>query len=65
MPFKRIDYRDLDMYYVLNPDPQEFLLATHDRLPDSRPYKPDLPVLVFIHAGASVLFTSICVTGAR
>ncbi|GAA5986992.1 hypothetical protein JCM10908_000984 [Rhodotorula pacifica] len=55
MPFKRIDYRDLDMYYVLNPDPQEFLTATHDRLPDSRPLKAGLPILVFIHAaGANV-----------
>lgn len=51
MPFKRIDYRDLDMYYVLNPDPQEFISATHDRLPESRPFKEGLPVLVFIHAG--------------
>jgi hypothetical protein len=51
MPFVRIDYRDLDMFYVLNPDPSEFLTATHDNLPQSHPLKPGLPVLVFIHAG--------------
>lgn len=53
MPFKRIDYRDLNMYYVLNPDPATFARASHENLPPSNPFKPGLPVLVFIHAGAS------------
>ncbi|BGP47353.1 hypothetical protein JCM10450v2_003205 [Rhodotorula kratochvilovae] len=55
MPFKRIDYRDLDMYYVLNPDPGSFARATHENLPPSNPFKEGLPVLVFVHAaGANV-----------
>lgn len=63
MPFKRIEDRDLDMYYVLNPDPQEFLTATHERLPESRPFRPELPVLVFIHAG-EFAFETLCAAGA-
>ncbi|GAA5823678.1 hypothetical protein JCM11251_000721 [Rhodosporidiobolus azoricus] len=55
MPFKRIDYRDLDLFYVLNPDPAQMANATHDRLPASNPMKPGLPTLVFVHAaGANV-----------
>ncbi|GAA6012037.1 hypothetical protein JCM10207_005106 [Rhodosporidiobolus poonsookiae] len=55
MPFKRIDYRDLEMFYVLNPDPRQMASATHDNLPASNPLKPGLPILVFIHAaGANV-----------
>ncbi|GAA5994379.1 alpha/beta fold hydrolase [Rhodotorula paludigena] len=53
MPFKRIDYRDLNMYYVLNPDPATFARASHENLPPSNPFKPGLPVLVFIHAAAA------------
>ncbi|GAA5975173.1 hypothetical protein JCM11641_004378 [Rhodosporidiobolus odoratus] len=55
MPFKRIDYRELDMFYCLNPDPHQMATATHDNLPASNPLKPGLPILVFIHAaGANV-----------
>ncbi|GAA5823160.1 hypothetical protein JCM5353_005801 [Sporobolomyces roseus] len=52
MPFKRIDYRDLDMFYVCNPDPRDMLHASHDNLPVSNPLKEGLPVLVLIHAAA-------------
>ncbi|GAA5933599.1 hypothetical protein JCM3775_003748 [Rhodotorula graminis] len=55
MPFKRVEYRDLDMFYVLNPDPANFARATHENLPPSNPLKPGLPVLVFIHAAGSNL----------
>ncbi|GAA6036037.1 hypothetical protein JCM8097_006577 [Rhodosporidiobolus ruineniae] len=55
MPFKRIDYRDLDMFYVLNPDPRQFATASHDNLPASNPLKPGLPILVFIHAAGGNL----------
>ncbi|GAA5855761.1 hypothetical protein JCM8547_001675 [Rhodosporidiobolus lusitaniae] len=55
MPYKRIEYRDLNMFYVMNPDPREFAVATHDNLPQSHPYKPQQPTIVFVHAaGANV-----------
>ncbi|GAA5865376.1 hypothetical protein JCM8547_005074 [Rhodosporidiobolus lusitaniae] len=55
MPFKPIPHRDLEMFYVLNPDPSAMLSATHDTLPSSQPFKTGLPTLVFIHAaGANV-----------
>ncbi|GAA5902234.1 hypothetical protein JCM6882_000479, partial [Rhodosporidiobolus microsporus] len=55
MPYKHIDYRELDLFYVLNPDPHQMATATHDNLPASNPMKPGLPTLVFVHAaGANV-----------
>jgi len=62
MPFKRVEYRDLDMFYVLNPDPGSFARATHDNLPPSNALKPGLPVLVFIHAGASLSLLSLALS---
>ncbi|GAA5966965.1 hypothetical protein JCM21900_005260 [Sporobolomyces salmonicolor] len=55
MPYKRLDEHDVDMFYVLNPDPVRFANASHDNLPPSmsNPLKPGLPVLVFVHAAAS------------
>ncbi|GAA5953347.1 hypothetical protein JCM3765_005011 [Sporobolomyces pararoseus] len=50
MPFKRVEYRDLNMFYCLNPDPREMATASHDNLPSSKPLKEGLPILVLIHA---------------
>ncbi|GAA5882206.1 hypothetical protein JCM16303_002278 [Sporobolomyces ruberrimus] len=50
MPFKRVEYRDLNMFYCLNPDPREMATASHDNLPTSKPLKEGLPILVLVHA---------------
>ncbi|GAA5985565.1 hypothetical protein JCM5350_007136 [Sporobolomyces pararoseus] len=50
MPFKRVEYRDLNMFYCLNPDPREMATASHENLPSSKPLKEGLPILVLIHA---------------
>ncbi|BGP47354.1 hypothetical protein JCM10450v2_003206 [Rhodotorula kratochvilovae] len=56
MPFTKLADVELDLFWVLNPDPAELERATADTLPTSHPLKPGLPILVFIHAaGGSVL----------
>ncbi|GAA5927201.1 alpha/beta fold hydrolase [Sporobolomyces koalae] len=57
MPFKQIDYRELSMFYLLNPDPRDFVDASHDNLPQSRPLKEGLPILVLIHAAGASIFS--------
>ncbi|GAA5892454.1 alpha/beta fold hydrolase [Sporobolomyces salmoneus] len=55
MPYKRVEYRDLNMFYCLNPDPLQFLDASPENLPESRPLKEGLPILVLVHsAGGNV-----------
>ncbi|GAA5886554.1 hypothetical protein JCM5296_005326 [Sporobolomyces johnsonii] len=53
MPYKRLDEHDVDMFYVLNPDPTLFADASSHDFPPSNPLKPGLPILVFVHSGAS------------
>ncbi|GAA5954875.1 hypothetical protein JCM21900_004973 [Sporobolomyces salmonicolor] len=53
MPYERLDEYDVDMFYVLNPSPTLFAAASPDNLPPSNALKPDLPILVFVHSGAS------------
>ncbi|GAA6010068.1 hypothetical protein JCM11491_005852 [Sporobolomyces phaffii] len=55
MPFKRVEHRDLNMFYCLNPDPREMIHASHDNLPTSKPLKEGLPILVLIHAAGGTV----------
>ncbi|GAA5934678.1 alpha/beta fold hydrolase [Sporobolomyces koalae] len=53
MPFHHIQGRDIELFHVLNPDPRDLVFATEPSQLPSRPFKPDLPTLVLVHASAS------------
>ncbi|TNY18413.1 Alpha/Beta hydrolase protein [Rhodotorula diobovata] len=56
MPFTTLADRELELFWVLNPEPTELAAATAEHPPTSQQLKPGLPVLVFLHgAGGSVL----------
>ncbi|GAA5832584.1 hypothetical protein JCM3766R1_004252 [Sporobolomyces carnicolor] len=53
MPFHRLKSHDIELFHCLNPDPKDFTTASvPDDLP-SRPFKPELPTIVLVHASSS------------
>ncbi|GAA6041889.1 hypothetical protein JCM8097_004533 [Rhodosporidiobolus ruineniae] len=53
MPFLPVSAQRLELFYVLNPDPAQLTPTATAATLSSRPLKPDLPVIILLHAAGN------------